>query len=134
MSEDECQYVVPKMTHDNAVKKIKSHGDALSSLCLLRSNFNAINCSRIAAAIIFVTRRCLGFPNSVVWPDRLVALTTYTFENVIIVVRMIDKAAEKVASGEYLNTSDSTDEECVSNNGEEGDTQDSQSMISVACS
>lgn len=69
---------------------------ALATMTALDSRFKPFPCSLVAAAVLYVSRRCLGLPLDDVWPTDLVVMTRYTVEDISSLVHMIDRASEEI--------------------------------------
>ena len=69
---------------------------ALATMTALDSRFKPFPCSLVAAAVLYVSRRCLGLPLDDVWPTDLVVMTRYSVEDITSLVHMIDRASEEI--------------------------------------
>lgn len=69
---------------------------ALATMAALDIRFKPIPCSLIAAAVLYVSRRCLGFPLDEVWCIELELMTHYSVAELSSVVRLLDQASDEI--------------------------------------
>jgi hypothetical protein len=68
----------------------------LATMVALDVRFKSFPCSQVAAAVLFVSRRCLGLTLGDVWPSELVVMTRYAVEDLASLVLLIDKASDEI--------------------------------------
>ena len=76
---------------------VRKQCSALATMTVLDVRFKSFPSSVVAAACLYVSRRCLGLPLDDVWVGELVLMTRYTVDDLDLVIRMIDQASGEIS-------------------------------------
>jgi hypothetical protein len=76
---------------------LRKQARALATMSVLDLRFKAFPCSLMASAILYVSRRSLGLPTDLIWPDRLIDMTSYSVDDLSVVVRLLDSTSHEIS-------------------------------------